>query len=179
MLVVYNENKYILNENIESELIKNLLEEKNLKEIHLSLYEDVFLRVNKGTLELKEYDEKEIIHLFEGLTYFGCNSLLNVLYKFIFKTNYERLYEEKELETFSAKKAMSLESVHMNYLTSNTLLSELFFERNIDKMEWISSSFNNSLSEDTFELEQETLKELENTDYFYFDKLWKKKHLQK
>jgi hypothetical protein len=52
-------------------------------------------------------------------------------------------------------------------LNRNPNLSISFFERHIDEVIW------SQLSQNTFNLKQKTLKEIKETNYFYFDKLWK------
>jgi len=216
--VICKNNTYDLNENIDSLLIKGIIENENesdIKEIHLNLYEDIFVIINENKrLELKDYDEKEIIYYFEGLSYFACDSLLSQLYEFIYKTNYDKIFKKKQ-KSIEAFFEQYIEKVNWHSLSQNTGLSEAFFERHINKVNWICLCQNTSLSEAFFErhipsskvdwyclssnrslsetfferhidkvnwdllslnnVDDKTIKELKETKFFYFDKLWKSK----
>jgi hypothetical protein len=91
MFKVITKNKeYILDSEIDSKLINRL--RKTQSNLELTKYEDVFQMILDNKLEIKEFDEKEINHLYNGLKYFKSTDLRKTFYKLIYKNIFQKEY---------------------------------------------------------------------------------------
>lgn len=123
---------------------------KKEEEIYFSQFEDVFrdiilpFRIDIKTVKIMGEE-----HVRQGLAYFGCMVLINKLQEELYK--YRKKELKKEVEQFFEKYIEYLPNQYWEDLSLNPCLSEEFFEKHKDKVDWNSIFGNPNLSEEFFE----------------------------
>ena len=169
-----NENKYELSQfMLESCLIKNYFDlYPDETVINLTMFEDEFQTLNSGNYSdsidsIKQGCVSIINHAYCVLGYFGIDSLIKELDEHVYflemtkipKNNKKYFRNARKIQISSnTKLSESFFEKHMDwviweYLCKNTSMSEAFFERHIPegKLDWRSLSANTSMSEAFFE----------------------------
>src|SRR5690606_18249620 len=112
--------------------------------ISLTRYRVEFEQLLNNTFIIDLSDSSSVTHGFEVLSYFGCD--IELFFKQL--VNYIVKKEKKQIEAFFER---HIDKVNWVELSGNTNISEQFFDRHIGEVDWEGLSRNTNISEQFFE----------------------------